>query len=113
VPPKILQVLNMTHLISQFETYDTVEETITAAYLGSRHSKGIAGDPRPRVLCLFDSADVRSFMREVLLGAGYNAMTVANIDDAHILLLATKAKQVVISARLQYIYGKPTRKLLE
>jgi hypothetical protein len=36
-----------------------------------------------------------------------------SIDDARILLKATKAKQVVLSARMQTAYGKPTRKMLE
>ena len=36
-----------------------------------------------------------------------------SIDDARILLKATKAKLVVVSHRLQSAYGKPTRKLLE
>jgi anti-sigma B factor antagonist len=40
VPPKILKTLAMTNLLSQFETYDSVEEAITAAYLGSRYSRG-------------------------------------------------------------------------
>jgi anti-sigma B factor antagonist len=113
VPANILEVLQMTNLISQFETYDSVDEAITAAYLGSRYSKGIAGDARHRVLCLFESADVRAFIREVLFGAGYNALTVANIDDARLLLKATKAKQVVVSSRLQSVYGKPTRQVLQ
>jgi anti-sigma B factor antagonist len=111
--PAIRRVFEMTKLISQFETYDTVEEAITAAYLGSRYSKGIAGDTRPRVLCLFESSDVRAFIREVLFGAGYNAMSTANIDDAKILLKATKAKMVVLSSHMQTIYGRPTRKVLE
>jgi anti-sigma B factor antagonist len=113
VPAPIRRVLELTKIISLFETYDTVEEAITAAYLGSRYSKGIGGDSRPRVLCLFESSDVRSFMREVLLSSGYNALATANIDDAKILLKATKAKKVVISANMQSIYGRPTRKVLE
>lgn len=113
VQPAIQRVLEMTKLLSQFETYETVEEAITAAYLGSRYSKGIAGDTRLRVLCLFESSDVRAFIREVLFGAGYNAMSTANIDDAKILLKATKAKMVVISSHMQTIYGRPTRKVLE
>jgi anti-sigma B factor antagonist len=113
LPTQIRQVLETTHLISQFEAYDTIEEAITAAYLGSRYSKGIAGDSRPRVLCMYESSDVRAFVREVLFGAGYNALTVSNIDDARILLKATKAKKVVISSRLQSVYGKSTQKLLE
>ena len=40
-------------------------------------------------------------------------MTTANVDDARVLLKATKAKLVVLSARLQSVHGKPTRKALE
>ena len=54
VPPKILKTLAMTNLLSQFETYESVEEAITAAYLGSRYSRGKAGDARPRMLCVCD-----------------------------------------------------------
>ncbi len=113
VPAQVRRVLEMTRIASLFEIYDTVEEAITAAYLGSRYSPGKAGDTRKRVLCLFESTDVRAFMREVLLGGGYNPLTTANIDDAKILLKATKAKTVVVSAHLQSVYGRPTRKILE
>ena len=113
VPPKIRKTLEMTNLLSHFETYDSVEEAITAAYLGSRYSRGKAGDARPRMLCVYESTDVGTFLREVLCNAGYNAMITASIDDARILLKATKAKLVVISARMQSVYGKPTRKALE
>jgi ABC-type enterochelin transport system substrate-binding protein len=40
-------------------------------------------------------------------------MTTASVDDARILLKATKAKLVVVSARMQSAHGKPTRKALE
>jgi anti-sigma B factor antagonist len=113
VPPKILKTLEMTNLLSQFETYDAVEEAITAAYLGSRYSRKKTGDARPRMLCVYESTDVGTFLREVLCNAGYNAIITASIDDARILLKATKAKLVVISARMQSVYGKPTRKVLE
>src|SRR5271166_3779107 len=106
-------LLEMTNLHTQFEIYDSAEEAITAAYLGSRYSRGKGGDARPRVLCLFETSDVRTFLQEVLFAAGYNAMATGNIDDAKILLKATKAKVVVVSAHLQSVYGRPTRKLLE
>src|ERR1700686_3336860 len=113
VPTRIRKTLEMTGLLAQFETYDSVEEAITAAYLGSRYSRGKMGDARPRMLCVYDSTDVCTFLREVLCSAGYNALTAANVDDARVLLRATKAKLVVISARLQSVHGKPTRKALE
>src|SRR5208282_4690474 len=74
VPPNIRKVLELTNLLAQFETYDSVEEAITAAYLGSRYSRGKAGDARPRLLCVFESTDVCTFLREVLCSAGYNAL---------------------------------------
>lgn len=113
VPPKIRKTLEMTRLLPQFETYEAVEEAITAAYLGSRYSPGKAGDLRPRILCVYETSDLRTFLREVLCSAGYNALTTGNIDDAKILLRATKAKLVLVSSRMQAVYGKPTRKVLE
>ena len=111
--PRIRKMLELTSLLSQFETYDSVEEAITAAYLGSRYSRGKTGDARPRMLCVFESIDVCTFLREVLCNAGYNALTTLSINDARILLKATKAKLVVLSARLQFVHGKPTQKMLE
>jgi anti-sigma B factor antagonist len=113
VPPKIRKTLEMTNLLAQFEAYDLLEEAITAAYLGSRYSRGKAGDARPRILCVYESTDVCTFLREVLCSAGYNALTTLSLDDARILLKATKAKLVVISAHMQSSYGRPTRKVLE
>ncbi len=113
VPPKVRKTLEMTHLLSQFETYDSVEEAITAAYLGARYSRGQTGDVRPRMLCVYESPDVRMFLREVLCSAGYNALPAATVDDARILLKATKAKLVVLSARMQSAHGKPTRSFLQ
>ena len=107
------KTLEMTGLGKQFEIYEAVEEAITAAYLGSRYSKGIAGDARPRILCVYESNDVCTFLREVLCAAGYNALTTMSIDDARILLKATKAKQVILSAKMQTVYGKSTKKMLE
>ncbi len=113
VPPKIRKVLELTHLLQQFEIYDSIEEAITAAYLGSRYSRAKAGDARPRMLCVYASTDVCAFMREILCSAGFNAMTTTSVDDAQILLRATKAKLVVVSAKIQSIRGKPLRQALQ
>ncbi len=91
-PESVRKVLQMTNLLTLFELYDSLEEAITAAYLGSRYSKGKEGDTRPRVLCLVDSGDVRALIREVLFSAGYNAVVTAKVEDAKILLKAMKAE---------------------
>ncbi len=113
VPARIRKMLELTSLLSQFEVYESPEEAITAAYLGSRYSKAKDGDTRPRLLCVYESNDVCTFLREVLCSAGYNAMATLSVEDARILLKATKAPLVVISSRLQSLRGKPTRKVLE
>jgi len=109
LPAKISKVLELTNLVSQFEIYDSLEEAITAAYLGSRYSRGKTGDARPRMLCVYPSLDVCMFLREVLCSAGFNALTTTAVDDAPILLKATRAKLVIVSARVQSIRGKPVR----
>lgn len=111
--PYIHKTLKMTNLLSQFEVYNSVEEAITAAYLGPRYCRGAEGDLRPLILCIYDSFDVCTFLREMLCSAGYNALTAGNVSDGRVLLKATKAKLVVLSAHLQMCHGQPTKKLLE
>ncbi|HTZ82831.1 MAG TPA: STAS domain-containing protein [Candidatus Acidoferrales bacterium] len=113
IPPRIRKILQLTHLLPQFESYDSIEEAITAAYLGSKYSRGKAGDVRPKMLCVYASTDVCTFLREVLCGAGFNALTTTVIDDAQILLKATKAKLVVLSNRIQSLRGRPVRQALQ
>lgn len=113
IPPRIRKILQLTHLLPQFESYDSMEEAITAAYLGSKYSRGKAGDVRPKMLCVYASTDVCTFLREVLCSAGFNALTTTVIDDAQILLKATKAKLVVVSNRIQSLRGRPVRQALQ
>lgn len=111
--PAVRNTLAVTNLLSQFEVYDALEEAITAAYLGSRYSRGQAGDTRPRVLCLCESTNLCSLLREVLCGAGYNALAVSQVADAVVLLKATKARLVVMSGRMQSVLGQSTRQMFE
>ena len=52
---------------------------------------------------------MRTFPRDVLCSAGYKDLTTGNLDDAKILLKATKAKIVLVSSCMQAVYGKSTR----
>jgi anti-sigma B factor antagonist len=111
--PRVRKTLEMTNLLSLFETYDSEAEAITAAYLGSRYSKNKSGDAQSRVLCVCDSVLVSTFLREVLCAAGYSALTVGNVADAGILLQATKARLIILSANLQSVHGKPAKTIFE
>lgn len=112
LPEPIRKALVTTNLITQFETYDSIEQAITAAYLGSRYCRGKDGSVRT-VLCIYDSTDVCTFLREVLCAAGYNALTAGNVSDARILMRATKARLVVISSHLETTHGQSTLRLLQ
>ena len=65
------------------------------------------------MLCVYDSTDVCAFLREVLCRAGYNALTTLNVEDARLLLKATRPKIIVLGAKLQSLHGKSTRKVFE
>lgn len=110
VQQQLRKTLEMTNLSSMFETYDSEAEAIVAAYLGSRYSKEKS---EFRVLCVYDSVNVRTFLRELLCRAGYSALTTGNVLDAKILLKATKAKLVILGANMQSVHGTPTMKLLQ
>ena len=113
VQERVRKTLEMTNLLSLFETYDSQAEAIMAAYLGSQYSRDKSGDARFRVLCVYDSVEVCAFLKEVLCRAGYNVLTTGNVEDARLLLKATKAKLIILGANLQSVHGKPTRKMFE
>ncbi len=111
VPGPVRKTLEMTNLISLFEVHDSEADAILAAYLGSHSSD--SSDTQLRVLCVFDSADVRALLGEVLCRAGYKAVTAGNVNDAQILLKATKANFVVLGANMETVHGTSTKKVFE
>jgi hypothetical protein len=52
-------------------------------------------------------------LREILCTAGFNALTTTAVEDAPILLKATKARVVIVSARVQMLRGKSIRAALQ
>ena len=61
----------------------------------------------PDVLCVDESPDVLTYLRELLKEAGYRTLTAANIADALILLKATHPRIVVIGAELRAAERRP------
>ena len=99
VSPKIADVLRVTRLKSVFQPYETEADSIADLH---RNSQGIdAAFDDPDVLCVDESPDVLTYLRELLKEAGYRTLTAANIPDALILLKATRPKIVVIGAELR------------
>lgn len=99
VSPKIDDVLRITRLRSVFQPYATEADSIADIH---RTAKGIdASFEDPDVLCVDGSADVLTYLREILKEAGYRTLTANNMADALILLKATRPKIVVIGAELR------------
>jgi len=113
LPPVLRKTLEVTNLLPLFRCYESEADAITAAYLGPRYGSGSPDDAQPRILCVFDSAEVRVFLGEVLCRAGFRALTSGNVPDAKILLKATQAKLVVLGGNLQSVHGTSTRQALQ
>ena len=99
VSPKIDDVLRITRLRSIFQPYETEADSIAAI-----HREATAVDASVEdadVLCVDESPDVLTYLREVLKEAGYRTLTANNMADALILLKATHPKSVVIGAELR------------
>jgi anti-anti-sigma factor len=95
VSPKIDDVLRITRLRSVFQPYATEADSIADIH---RSGQGVDAFENPDVLCVDESPDVLTYLRELLKEAGYRTLTAANIPDALILLKATHPKIVVIGA---------------
>jgi anti-sigma B factor antagonist len=113
LPKPVRKTLELTNLLSLFHIYDSEDEAVVAAYLGPRYAQDTDGGKQLRILCVYDSADVRALLGEVLCRAGYKAVTTGNVHDAKILLKATKARLVVLGANLQSVHGASTKKAME
>ena len=98
VSPKIDDVLRITRLKSVFQPYATEADSITDLH---RNSQSVDPFDNPDVLCVDESPDVLTYLRELLTEAGYRTLTAANVPDALILLKATHPRIVVIGAELR------------
>ena len=99
VSAKINDVLRITRLKSVFQPYETEADSIADLHSGSRRPD--ASLENPDVLCVDESPDVLTYLRELLREAGYRTLTAANVPDALILLKVTHPKIVVIGAELR------------
>jgi len=99
VSPKIDDVLRITRLKSVFQPYESEADSIADIHRGTRGSD--RSFDNPDVLCVDESADVLTYLRELLKESGYRTLTAANVPDALILLKATHPRIVVIGAELR------------
>jgi anti-sigma B factor antagonist len=98
---RIAETLKITRLSSVFDCHEFEEEAIAAFYrpptASSRPSPFIA----PNVLCVEKSAELLTYMQEVLRQAGLSVSAIDNLPDAVTLLKATTPKVVLVGHDLR------------
>ena len=100
---KVVEVLRITRLDAVFQPYETEAEAIVDVHRpGRRQDSSLVNHD---ILCVDPSPDVLSYLRELLKGAGYAALTAANLPDALILLTATRPSIVVMGPALRATNG--------
>jgi len=103
VSPKIEEVLRITKLRTVFPPYESEAAAIADAH--RRVASLEAGADGTTVLCVDGSADVSTYLRELLRASGYRVLSAHNLPDALILLVATQPQVVLLSAELHAARG--------
>jgi len=103
VSPVVLQVLQVTKLLSILPTHPSEEEAIDAFY--SRSPDQAVESSRTKIVCIDPSRDLLAYVRALLTSSGYEVHTAANLADAKSLVSAMNPKVVICGAGM---LGLPT-----
>ena len=96
VSPFVLQVLEVTKLLSVLPTHSTEAEAI-AAFRDRVHHEAIESS-RTRIVCIDTSKDLLAYVRALLTGSGYDVHTAWNLADGKNLVSAMKPQMVICGA---------------
>ena len=91
----VRKVLDISHLAKIFDVYDCEEKAVAAFY---RTEARIARSARTgaSILCVDAVGNVLSYLRELLLGSGYDVQTSSHLGDALMLLRVTRFHLLVL-----------------
>jgi anti-sigma B factor antagonist len=93
---RVSATLKITRLAFVFDCHDSEAEAVAAFYNDSARWSGPTTFVAPNILCVEKSADVLTYMRELLRQAGLSVMTTDNLADAVTLLKAAPPKVVLV-----------------
>jgi CheY-like chemotaxis protein len=100
LPESIHKILQMTSLISLFDSHESEENAVLAFYR-RQTAPARAQLGGPTILCIDQSVDVLAYLRELLHRAGYNVLTNNNLRDSLILLRATRPALTILGPNLK------------
>ncbi len=109
--PFVLQVLQFTHLHRIFEIHESEALAVSSFYKSSQPSDQELPATALRILCVDDSPDLLAYLRQLLRGAGYRALTSSNVPDAQLLLKASNTRLVIIGPNFRSAHPDPIQKL--
>ena len=95
------ETLKITRLAAVFDCYQSEAEAIAAFYRTPIGANRASPFVAPNVLCVGKSAELLTYMQEVLRQAGLRVATTDNLPDAVTLLKATTPQVVVVDPELR------------
>lgn len=98
---RVSETLKITRLLTVFDCHESEAEAIAAFYRTPTGSTRPSPFVVPSVLCADKSADLLTYMQEVLRQAGLRVITTDNLPDAVTLLKATRPKVVLVGRELR------------
>jgi anti-sigma B factor antagonist len=97
LPPRVALLLSTTKIQSIFEIHESEEEAIAALHRPRRSEGGSIEFVYANVLCALASADLLSYVSELLSQAGYAVLTADNLADAGTLLRLLAQPKLVVT----------------
>jgi len=94
--PFFRKLLDLTKLSTVFRIYDTEDEAIVSFLKEPAVPRKETTPAGPLVLFLDQSPDLCAFVRKVLNGHGYEAVTTCRLHDAKLLLSASDVSYLVL-----------------
>jgi anti-anti-sigma factor len=99
--PRLIEVLEVTHLRPICDAHETEDEAIAAFY--HHTAGGVGATPlHADILCVTGSSDVQAYVRGLLTQAGYSVQTAGNLPDGLILLQVSDPKLVIVDTMLRH-----------
>lgn len=98
---RISETLKITRLWNVFDCHESEADAIVAFYRPSSRSDRSSPFVPANVLCIEQSADLLTYIQEVLRQTGLSVMTTNNLPDAVTLLKAMTPKVVLVGSELR------------
>jgi anti-anti-sigma factor len=98
---RITETLKITRLAAVFDCYQSEAEAISGFYRVPTGSNRTAPFVAPNVLCVGKSAELLTYVQEVLRQAGLGVKTIDNLPDAVTLLKAATPQVVIVDDALR------------